>query len=231
MTTPMQASKELLTFQQLNALFPRGCRIALFVRHSERPPISPNDKDFGKNLGLTAAGIEQARAAGRHFAGHGDARFLSSPMTRCRLTARYLAEGIGIEDPAVEDAETLGVRGFYYENAYEVQDMMRKQGYMAYMLDYLRAGIAPHSAPIGPATEKTVRWLQDHATASLTVFVSHDIFIASLLTGLKIRTYTAEDWVGFIHGAALIQSPGKGWICHPCVPDLIAAEKSARFIQ
>ena len=231
MTTLMQTSKELLTFAHLNSLFARGCRIALFVRHSERPPISPGDKDFGKNLGLTAAGIEQAHAAGRHFEGHRDARFLASPMTRCRMTARYLAEGMGIKDPAVEDAETLGVRGFYYENPYAVQELMRQQGYMAYMLAYLRAGIAPHSAPIGPATEKTVHWLQDHTTASLTVFVSHDIFIAALLTGLKIRTYTAEDWVGFIHGAALIQSPDKDWVCHPCVPDLTAAGKSARFIQ
>jgi hypothetical protein len=226
----MHTSPDLIDFSYVRAALDQGRRVALFIRHSERPAISPDDKEFGQHLGLTPRGIELARKAGRSLAGFSDARFCASPMARCRLTARHFAEGMGIAVPVVEDADPLGVRGFYYEDPYAVQDLMRQRGYMAFMLDYLRTGTAPHSRPLVQATEKTAEWLRVQTTARLGVYVSHDIFIASFLTGLKIRTYTADNWVGFLHGAALIHEPSSGWTCHACVPDL-ADCNPARFIH
>ncbi len=202
----MISSPITLDLSHIQAALARGQRVALFMRHSERPAIRSDDKEFGRGIGLTPHGIELARAAGRRLAGFRDVRFCASPMTRCQLTARHFAEGMGIVDPLVTDAHPLGVRGFYYEDPYAVQDLMRQQGYMAYMLEYLRKGIAPFSQPIGPATAQTAEWIQSQTTSQLGVYVSHDIFIASFLTGLKIRTFTAENWVGFLHGAALIES-------------------------
>jgi hypothetical protein len=49
------------------------------------------------------------------------------------------------------------------------------------------------------------------------------------LTGLNIRTYTAEDWVGFLHGAALLEAPGGIWTCHACVPDLGTCRQPSAF--
>jgi hypothetical protein len=152
-------------------------------------------------------------------------------MNRCRLTARHFAEGMGVQEPVVEDADTLGVRGYYYEDPYAVQDAMRRQGYMAYMLDYLRNGCAPHSMPIGPATEQTASWLQRETTKRLGVFVSHDIFIASFLTGLGIRTYTEDNWVGFLHGAALVCPPEGSWTCYACVPELAESHTPSPFVH
>jgi hypothetical protein len=106
---------------------------------------------------------------------------------------------------------------------------MRQRGYMAFMLDYLRDGTAPHSRPIGPATDQLADWLRRNASTRLGIFISHDIFIASFLTGLNIRTYTAEDWVGFLHGAALLEAPGGIWTCHACVPDLGTCRQPSAF--
>lgn len=228
---PMHTSPETIDLSHIRAALGQGCRVALFMRHSERPEIRTDDKDFGRTLGLTPRGIEQARAAGSRLAGIRDAQFSASPMARCQLTARYFAEGMGFAEPEVTDADPLGVRGFYYEDPYAVQDLMRQQGYMAYMLDYLQNGVAPHSCPIGPATAQTAEWLQRQTTAQLGVYVSHDIFIASFLTGLKMRTYTAENWVGFLHGAALIHKPDAGWTCYACVPDLGDARIPSRFMD
>lgn len=225
----MHTSPNPIDLPHVRTVLAHGGRAALFIRHSERPAIDAADKNFGQHLGLTPNGIEQARAAGRHLAGFQDARFLASPMNRCRLTARYIADGMGLETSAVEDADTLGVRGFFYDDPYAVQEVMRQQGYMAYMLDYLRDGSAPHSKPIGLATEKTINWLKDQMTTRLGVFVSHDIFIASVLTGLKLRTYTADNWVGFLHGAAFIQMPETDWVCHTCVPDLATENTPSQF--
>lgn len=201
------------------------------MRHSERPEIRSDDKDFGRFLGLTPQGVEHARAAGQMLAGIVDVRFAASPMLRCQLTARYFAEGMGLQDAAVTDAAELGVRGFYYEDPYGVQACMRRQGYMAYMQDYLNRGTAPCSRPIGPATLQTAEWLTRQTVAQLGVYISHDIFIASFLTGLKVRTFSAENWVGFLHGAALVQTPDGVWTCYACVPDLAeTADCAAHFV-
>ena len=227
--TPMDTSPDTLDLTHVRAALDQGHRVALFMRHSERPEIRTDDKDFGRTLGLTPRGIEQARAAGSRLAGVSDVRFFASPMVRCQLTARHFAEGMGFLQPVVIDADPLGVRGFYYEDPYAVQALMRQQGYMAYMLDYLRDGNAPYSKPIGPATEQMANWLQQQTVTRLGVFVSHDIFIASFLTGIKIRTYTAKNWVGFLHGAVLIQTPDQAWRCHAYVPDLAEARIPSLF--
>lgn len=227
----MNTATDTIDLSHVRTFLDQGHRVALFIRHSERPPISPDDKEFGQHLGLTPHGVELARAAGRHFAGVDDAAFSASPMDRCRLTAHHFAQGMGIADPKVADADTLGVRGFYYEDPYAVQDLMRRQGYMAYMADYLRDGIARHSRPIGPATAQTADWLKAQTTTRLGVYVSHDIFIASFLTGLRMRTFTAENWVGFLHGAALVRTSEADWTCYACVPDLGAPAASHPFVH
>ncbi len=227
----MQTSSDTIDLDHIRTALDQGRRVALFIRHSERPEIRSDDKEFGRHLGLTPRGVELAREAGRRLAGFSDVRFSASPMTRCRLTAQHFAEGMGFEAPVVEDADPLGVRGFYYDDPYAVQDLMRRQGYMAYMLDYLRNGVAPYSRPIGPATEQTAEWLKSQTTAQLGVYVSHDIFIAAFLTGLKIKTFSAENWVGFLHGAALIHTPASGWLCHPCVPDLAELRNPPHFVH
>jgi hypothetical protein len=227
----MKTSPVPVDLSHVRAALARGCRVALLIRHSERPEIRTDDKEFGRFLGLTPRGVALARAAGARLVGFTDARFFASPMTRCQLTARHFAEGMGIPDATVTDANELGVRGFFYDDCHAVQEQMRRRGYMAYMLDYLRDGTAPHSRPLGPATGQLARWLQRQTVARLGVFVSHDIFVAAFLTGLKIRTYTADDWVGFLHGAALIDCPGAGWICHACVPDLGGAHRPSPFVD
>lgn len=227
----MRISTATIDYSQIRDFLKQGHRAALFIRHAERPPIRTDDKEFGRTLGLTPRGIEMSRQAGARLAGFRDVRFYASPMNRCQLTARYFAEGMGHPHAAVEDADPLGVRGFYYDDPYAVQDLMRQRGYMAYMLEYLRDGIAPFSRPIGSATEQTAEWMRCASTAKLNIFVSHDIFIASFLTGLNIRTYSAEDWVGFLHGAALVHDPKTGWTCHPCVPDLAELKASPHFVQ
>jgi broad specificity phosphatase PhoE len=227
----MNTSPDLIDLPRVRAALADGCRAALFIRHTERPEIRTDDKDFGRFLGLTPRGVGLARAAGARLAGITDVRFFASPMTRCQLTARHFAEGMGIAAPVVADAEQLGVRGFFYDDCHAVQEHMRRQGYLAYMLDYLRTGAAPHSHPLVPATEQLAGWLRQQTVAQLGVFVSHDIFIAAFLTGLKIRTYAAEDWVGFLHGAALIERPGDGWVCHACIPDLSEAHRLSPFVH
>ncbi|MCL1920114.1 MAG: histidine phosphatase family protein [Kiritimatiellaeota bacterium] len=219
----MQTSTETIDFSRVSDLLRQGCRVTLFLRHSERPPIDPADKTFGQALPLTPHGIGLACAAGKPLAGCGDARFAASPMVRCRMTASCIAQGMDLPDAPVADEPRLGLECFYYEDPENLQAAMREQGYLTFMLDYFRKGVAPYSRPLGVATQMMTAWLKDATTRQLNVLVSHDIFIAALLTGLRVRTYSADNWVGFIHGAAIIRAPSGAWRCHPCLPDISQA--------
>jgi len=222
--SPLKAFEEAIDFPRVTELLRQGCRVSLFIRHSERPPIDPNDKTFGQALPLTPQGIVFARDAGQLLAGFDDVRFAASPMVRCRMTAQHIAEGMGLPNAPVTDEPRLGLRCFYYEEPEKLQVVMRQRGYLPFMLDYFRNGTAPYSRPLDVATRQMAAWLQDATVRQLNVLVSHDIFIAALLTGLSVRTYSADNWVGFVHGAAIINMPDGNWCCYPCVPDSTVAQ-------
>jgi len=227
----VQAFEETIDFLRMAELLRQGCRVSLFIRHSERPPIDPNDKTFGQALALTPQGITLAHGVGRLLAGFDDVRFATSPMVRCRMTAQCIAEGMGLPDVPVTDEPRLGLGCFYYEDPVNLQDVMRQQGYLSFMLDYFRKGVAPYSRPLDVATGQMVAWLKDATIRQLNVLISHDIFIAALLTGLKVRTYSADNWVGFVHGAAIILTPDGNWLCYPCVPDCAEATQNVSFLH
>ncbi len=216
----MRISREAVNLSGIRFALAQGHRTALLIRHAERPPISSDDADFGCSLGLTAFGAEIAYNSGFILRGFQDAIFFASPMLRCQLTARHFAAGMGFADPVIHDAEQLGVHGFYYEDSRAVQKMMRDQGYMAFMLEYLRKGTAPYSRPVGQATAELAQWLQRQTSTLLGIYVTHDIFVAAFLTGLNAATFTADNWVGFLHGAALSETPDGVWTCRPFVPEL-----------
>jgi broad specificity phosphatase PhoE len=226
----MKVFTETIDFKRIKQFLAEGCKVSLLIRHSERPAITPGDTTFGHSLALTPRGEQMAKAAGRLLAGPYDVRFLSSPMVRCQMTAGCLAEGMGCAGAEVIDEPILGLKNFYYDEAEKLPGEMMRRGYIHYMLDYLRTGSALYSHDVAVATPQMVDWMQRMTTRQLNVFVSHDIFVAALLAGIKARTYTAENWVGFLHSAAVICTVEQDWLFYPCAPSLAAAGQTS-FVQ
>lgn len=226
----MKVYTETIDFKRIKQFLAEGCKVSLLIRHSERPAITPGDTTFGHSLALTPRGEAMSRAAGRLLAGPYDVRFLSSPMVRCQMTAACLAEGMGCAGAEVVDEPILGLKNFYYDNIDELPGEMMRRGYIQYMLDYLRTGSALYSHDVAVATPQMVAWLQRMTTRQLNMLVSHDIFVAALLAGIKARTYTAENWVGFLHSAAVICTLEHDWLFYPCVPTL-DVEDNTSFVQ
>ncbi|MEI7945144.1 MAG: histidine phosphatase family protein [bacterium] len=226
----MKVFTETIDFKRVKQFLAEGCKVSLLIRHSERPKITPGDTTFGHSLALTPRGEEMAREAGRLLAGPYDVRFLSSPMVRCQMTASCLAEGMGCPDAEVADEPILGLKNFYYDEAEKLPGEMMRCGYIQYMLDYLRTGSALYSHDVAVATPQMVAWMQRMTTQQLNVLVSHDIFVAALLAGIKARTYTAENWVGFLHSSAVICTVEQDWLFYPCAPSLDATGQTS-FVQ
>jgi broad specificity phosphatase PhoE len=221
---------ETIDFKRIKQFLAEGCKVSLLIRHSERPTITPGDTTFGHSLALTPRGEEMAREAGRLLSGPYNVRFLSSPMVRCQMTAVCLAEGMGHTRAEVMDEPILGLKNFYYDNIDKLPGEMMRCGYIQYMLDYLRTGSALYSHDVAVATPQMVAWLQRMTTQQLNVLVSHDIFVAALLAGIEARTYTADNWVGFLHSAAVICTPERDWVCYPCMPSLVV-KGATSFVQ
>ncbi|MFZ4780613.1 MAG: histidine phosphatase family protein [Terrimicrobiaceae bacterium] len=226
----MKVYTETIDFKRIKQFLAEGCKVSLLIRHSERPTITPGDTTFGHSLALTPRGEAMAREAGRLLSGPYNVRFLSSPMVRCQMTAACLAEGMGCAGAEVMDEPILGVKNFYYANIDKLPGEMMRCGYIQYMLDYLRTGSALYSHDVAVATPQMVAWLKRMTTQQLNMLVSHDIFVAALLSGIKACTYTAENWVGFLHSAAVISTPECEWFFYPCVPSL-DVEDATSFVQ
>jgi len=221
---------ETIDFKRIKQFLAEGSKVSLLIRHSERPSITPGDTSFGHSLALTPRGEAMAREAGRLLAGPYDVRYLTSPMVRCQMTAACLAEGMGGVGAEVTDEPILGLKNFYYDDVDKLPTEMMRRGYIQYMLDYLRTGSALYSHDVAVATPQMVAWLKQMTALQLNVLVSHDIFVAALLAGIKARAYTAENWVGFLHSAAVVCTVGQEWLFYPCVPSL-DSKGVASFVQ
>ncbi len=227
----MLIHKATIDFKATRALLDSGEQVMLFIRHSERPPICTEDKDFGKNLGLTERGVAMAVEAGSRFRGVVQAAFFASPMRRCRMTAGHFAAGMGIADAEIRDAPQIGVESFYmHPDSSALQRCMRERGYMQFMEEYLHRGSAPYMNAIEPATRATLEWMRGAACGGLTVFVSHDMYISAFLTALGVRRFHGGDWIGFLHAAVVSQNPQTGAAhCYYAVPCLEAHSAPAQF--
>ena len=198
---------------QVRRWLEEGARVALYVRHAERPPIAAGDPTFGASLALTPAGERSARALGAALRGSvRGARLMASPMERTRRTARPIADGAGAAGTPVEDAPAIGV-GNVFTDAAAAHREMERVGVMDYMLGYLAAGEAPHARPVREATRLALDWIRQAATTPFTLCCGHDLTIAAALAGLELARYRADDWIPFLTGMALVERDGE-WRHH-----------------
>ena len=198
---------------QVRRWLEEGARVALYVRHAERPPIAAEDPTFGASLALTPAGEARARALGSALRGSvRGARLLASPMVRTRRTARLIADAAGADGTPVEDAPAIGV-GNVFTDAAAAHREMERIGVMDYMIRYLDAGEAPHARPVREATRLAIDWIRAAATAPFTLCCGHDLTIAAALAGLELARFRADDWIPFLTGMALVERGGE-WRHH-----------------
>ena len=85
-----------VSFQDIAVALNRGERVAIIVRHAERPPLEKNDPTFGKDLELTEHGIEQAKTFGfvlSQFIGTATHAVYAGDNKRCTMTAKSANSG------------------------------------------------------------------------------------------------------------------------------------------
>jgi hypothetical protein len=194
-----------LSLQDVMSELAEGVRVVLQVRHAERPKLDSDDPTFGENLPLTEEGVRTARVFGERLRGYtGEAKFISSPLLRTRMTARFIAEGMGREVGDIPVHAQLGNGTFYYGDSAELVKMFKQRNFFEYCFEYLEKGRQYALNDLAPATDALEDWLLSQASAPLTVATSHDFHIAAFLSARGAYTrHSQETWPHFLDAAAL----------------------------
>ena len=186
-----------------------GARAILLLRHAERPKMDPDDPTFGDALKLTAEGSRTSLELGRRLAEFKRAvQFYASPLTRTRMTAAMVAEGMGLEEPEIPTDELLGNGTFYYADPAEVLDVFRPENFFAACFEYYRTGELRGFHNLYKASDEWEKWLFERFREKLFVVTTHDCYIAAFLSARKaIAEFTRENWIRFLDGGAIFVYP------------------------
>lgn len=194
-----------ISYDQIMKDLARGSSVALMIRHAERPHIDRSDPTFGETLPLTPDGEAAAISLGNLLVPiASETSFASSPMSRTRMTARKIAEGMGICRPQVDEYDVLGNSSFYFTDQRELFEAFQGHDIYPMMERYLQGGPLAGLGDMSVATERLERWIDKHRRGRLSIFVTHDLYTAAFLTVRRVAEFTARRWIGFLEGAAVI---------------------------
>ncbi len=186
-----------------------GNRVLLVIRHAERPPIDNEDTSFGAALPLTPAGEAMSERFGQLLKGAADdVQFRSSPLRRTVLTARFIAKGLGIDEPEIPTDAAIANNSAYIADEHAVWEEFRDGSFFVKMADYLATGRHRGFVDLEPATKAFENYCLSCFTGRLGIFTSHDVYIAAYAKGAGlIAELTTANWPRFMDAVAIIVRP------------------------
>ena len=197
-----------LTIGELIGEIHRGARVALMVRHAERPKMDPDDPTFGDSLELTYDGTRTAEKLGAMLAAFADdVQFYASPLTRTRMTAACIAAGMGVPDAAVPTDELLGNGSFYYDDPAEVLEVFKPKNFFPACIEYFHTARQRGFRDLHMATDEFEKWIDARWKSRLFIISTHDLYIAAFLYARKVGEFSKENWTRFLDGGAVIDAP------------------------
>ncbi|MBO7090079.1 MAG: phosphoglycerate mutase family protein [Lentisphaeria bacterium] len=227
MLNSFAVNREPVLLGSVPALADDSDRTVLVLRHSIRESLRAGSVDPD----LTPEGVALAERCGRLLAGLGnDVFFAASPRTRTRRTAQCMLEGGGFPRRDVRDCPELGDLTIF-SRPVDFEAMLRDHNTVPVMREYYSTGHAEGLKDMRPFAEELLRFLTGTPfPASRTVIVSHDVLAMAILSALGVRSFTIEDWCGYLHGVLLTRGRDGIWTAAYAVPDFDAGKKHRLFV-
>jgi broad specificity phosphatase PhoE len=170
----------------------------LILRHAERPDFSGLATPDQDSIGLTFGGTRAAMRLGRRLDCVG--RIVTSPIGRCRQTARALACGAGHPDESIVVDHRLDLVRSPDLAAYN--DLVAVEGWhritQRWLDDRLLPGVLPGWRSVATRVCDTVREHSPSDDAPGTIVITHDVCVLALLASFGVSSGTA---VRFLEGA------------------------------
>ena len=213
-------------FSDIPALAETSDRTVLMVRHSIRESL----RAFSIDPALTPEGEELARRCGKLLSGLGDVSFGASPRRRTRDTARCLIEGGGFRANDIRDCPEIGDMTIF-QHEVDFEAMLRTHNTENVMREYFSTGHADGLKDMRPFGAQILTFLTSEVFRTpRSVFVSHDVLAMAALGALGVRTFSNDDWCGFLHGILLSRDADGVWTAAYAIPDFDEGKKYRLFV-
>ena len=213
-------------FGAVPSLVERSARTVLMVRHSIRESLRAASVDPA----LTREGRELARRGGKLLSGLGNVSFGASPRRRTYETAKCMIEGGAFPPQDIRDAPELGDLTIF-SRPVDFQAMLRTHNTEKVMREYFSTGHADGLKDLRPFAAQILNFLTEkHSDASCDVFVSHDVLAMAVLTALGVRSFSIDDWCGYLHGILLTRDRDGVWTAAYTLPDCDSGKKFRLFV-
>lgn len=198
-----------ITLAEVRKELARGNRVLLMVRHAERPKMDHNDPSFGMTLPITEAGMQMSYDFGAALRGSAaEVQFMSSPLLRTRMTAEWIAKGMGLDGAPVAADDFLGNSTPYFADQYAVFELFRDGSFFEKIFAYFATGRQIGFHEVHEATERLDSWCVQHFTGDLGIFATHDLYIAAFLFAKGVvEKFSRDNWTRFLDSAAIIFKP------------------------
>ena len=227
MLDSIAVNREPVLLGNIPVLADASDRTVLVLRHSIRESLRAGSVDPD----LTPEGAELATRCGRLLSGLGnEVLFAASPRTRTRRTAQCMMEGGGFPRRDVRDCPELGDLTIF-SRPVDFEAMLRTRNTEKVMREYYSTGHAEGLKDMDPFAEELLRFLTGEPyPSSRTVIVSHDVLAMAILSALKVRTFSIEDWCGYLHGVLLTRDKSGVWTAAYAVPDYDEGKRHRLFV-
>ena len=227
MLNDIAVNREPVLLGTVPALADASERTVLVVRHYVRESLRAGSVDPD----LTPEGAALARCCGRLLSGLGDdVLFAASPRSRTRRTAQCIMEGGGFPHQDVRDCPELGDLTIF-SRPVDFEAMLRDHNTEPVMREYYSTGHAEGLKDLRPFAEELLVFLTGTPfPASRTIIVSHDVLVMAILSALDVRTFSIEDWCGYLHGVLLTRGRDGVWTAAYAVPDYDEGKKHRLFV-
>ena len=213
-------------FSDIPALAETSDRTVLMVRHSIRESL----RALSIDPALTPEGEELARRCGKLLSGLGDVSFGASPRRRTRDTARCLIEGGGFRANDIRDCPEIGDMTIF-QHEVDFEAMLRTHNTENVMREYFSTGHADGLKDMRPFGAQILTFLTSEVFRTpRSVFVSHDVLAMAALGALGVRTFSNDDWCGFLHGILLSRDADGVWTAAYAIPDFDEGKKYRLFV-
>lgn len=225
----IHADQRTLSFRDAAEQAARSDRTVLLLRHSMRESLKNGTSDPP----LTPEGMEYAKscAAPLTALGH-DTGFGASPRIRGIQTAEAIRQGIGkdVENKEIRTVEEISDTAMF-EYPERLDDALKNSDVPALLRQYYSTGRCPGMKDLEPFAVGLAGFLTETDFGSRNmILISHDIVIVALMSVLKAHVFKADDWCGYLEGAALFRSRVGEWTIGYVVPDLRTKKKMTLFI-
>lgn len=174
---------------------------SLLIRHGDRDQIPAGS--FGNEVLLNERGKENSIKFGKDLIGLKVNKIYTSPIGRCVQTAENIAFGYGTNIEIIE-TKVLGAPGLYIYDDKLAGDFFLANGFGEAYNRFINDLKIPGMLSKNLLKSKMTDYLRETTNEKgLTIYVTHDMFIAFYHYSMNKAVYTKENWIKFLSGLLL----------------------------